>query len=789
MIQNSLSSIANASKGSPRISFPVAILILLGFTAAMFAGVLLSTEKIVLSIPHTDLFDQFAYWREFGFSQMRHGNLALWNPHVFSGAPFFGGLQSALLYPLNIVYLILPLAMAINVSVAMHVFLVGTFMYLWALHRGLHPLACLLSSVLLMFCGANFMQIQAGHLPHLCTMTWAPLVFLSIDGFFRKPMLRWCLLGMFAITMQIFAGYPQHLYFTAVTAALYSTLCMVKAKQRVRIFLGLLSMYAGASVLGAVQLLPAIQVAGESIRSGGLSYEFAARFSFPPENLITFFAPCFFGNETTIPYWGRWYLWEMFLFVGVTGLMLAVYGSFCGKRSIRRFSVAMVVTLIFLALGAYTPLFGILHGSIPGFDKFRGSSKFIFQASLFITMLAGIGFDHIARHGIIKRKTVVAILIVGMILGTAAVCIRNSAEEPNDTGWWRHAMYQVYDTSQSYLPQEHYRDPQFVRKAGFLASRSLMVGAGICVLLSFLLLLLGTSRKLPYVIAILAMAEIFVFARMSLSTFHLSSIRSPKIEKMLASHPGDYRIFNPKRPDAAMSMGVNDIWGYDSVVLKRYAEFMTFTQGNPPNEASQYVEFTRLHRLYKMLRCRFSFIPTKGKGGKVEVIESEDVMPRLQLIQDYAVMKDRDEIFDIMEGPSFDPRQKVILETHPQPEPVVSEKKGTASVIDSSSDHLTVEADLPGPAILLITDTYSDGWNARALPGSSQQEYVVMPANYILRAIPLSRGYHRIRIEYKPLTFQIGKWVSMGSFVSCMIFLGWHLRKKSIMGGHYRSFL
>ncbi|MBW2195300.1 MAG: hypothetical protein JRF37_06930 [Deltaproteobacteria bacterium] len=350
-------------------------------------------------------------------------------------------------------------------------------------------------------------------------------------------------------------------------------------------------------------------------------------------------------------------------------------------------------------------------------------------------------------------------------------------------------MYQVYDTSQSYLPQEHYRDPQFVRKAGFLASRSLMVGAGICVLLSFLLLLLGTSRKLPYVIAILAMAEIFVFARMSLSTFHLSSIRSPKIEKMLASHPGDYRIFNPKRPDAAMSMGVNDIWGYDSVVLKRYAEFMTFTQGNPPNEASQYVEFTRLHRLYKMLRCRFSFIPTKGKGGKVEVIESEDVMPRLQLIQDYAVMKDRDEIFDIMEGPSFDPRQKVILETHPQPEPVVSEKKGTASVIDSSSDHLTVEADLPGPAILLITDTYSDGWNARALPGSSQQEYVVMPANYILRAIPLSRGYHRIRIEYKPLTFQIGKWISMGSFVSCMIFLGWHLRKKSIMGGHYRSFL
>jgi hypothetical protein len=759
---------------SLRIRFLLAILILMGLAIAMFADVLFCTEEIVLSRANADLFYQFAYWREFGFNQLKQGVLALWNPHVFSGMPFLGGFQSALLYPLNIFFLVLPLAKAINFSIALHVFLIGLLMYFWTTHRGLHPLACLVSSVLLMFCGAHFMQVQAGHLPHLCTMTWAPLLFLSIDGLFEKRSLKWCLLGMFAITMQTLGGYPQHLFYTAVAAVLYSALCMFQAKQRIRIALGLLGMYAGASALGAVQLLPGIQVASESVRSCGLSSEYAARFSFPPENIITLLAPSFFGNDTTLPYWGRWYLWEMSLFVGVTGLILAIYGSFRGKRNVRRFSVVMVLILILLALGAYTPLFGILHAWVPGFNKFRGTSKFIFQASLFITMLGGIGLDHMMRRGIVHLRTILAILIAGIIVGTAAVCIRNSAEGTNALGWWQQTMHGVYDTNESYLPQEYYADPQFVEKAGFFASRSLTVAAGVCVLLSLMLLLLRTSQKLGYIIAVMAMAEIFILARTSLSTFHLASIRVPMIEKMLSAHSGDYRIFNPVNPNSAMSLGMNDIWGYDSVVLRRYAEFITFTQGYSPDKAYQYVEFSRLHRLYKMLRCRFAFIAEAGRMG---VIENKNVMPRLQLIQDYAVIQDRDQIFHMMEDPSFDPRKKVILETYPGPEPVVSEKKGAARVVDSSANHFTIEADLPDPAILLITDAYSNGWHARALPGSSHQEYVVMPANYILRAIPLSGGHHRILVKYQPLAFQIGKWISVGAVIIYMILLGWHFQR------------
>src|SRR5690606_15200919 len=101
--------------------------------------------------------------------------------------------------------------------------------------------------------------------------------------------------------------------------------------------------------------------------------------------------------------------------------------------------------------------------------------------------------------------------------------------------------------------------------------------------------------------------------------------------------------------------------------------------------------------------------------------------------------------------------------SQPQPAPQETEATGTVRIIDTSTDHLTVEAELPEPAILLITDSYSEGWRAVSLPGSQQQQYDLLPANYVLRAIPLAAGRHRLRVEYSPLAFRIGCWISIGS--------------------------
>src|SRR5436305_3632771 len=132
---------------------------LAALTLAMFGDVLFARGDRVLSSEGLDLAKQFVHWRTFGFNELRHGHLALWNPHIFSGAPFFGGFQSALLYPPNVLFLMLPPAAAVNWSIALHVFLAGVFTLAWSFRRGLHPWACFLSAVTFMFCGAHFLHI------------------------------------------------------------------------------------------------------------------------------------------------------------------------------------------------------------------------------------------------------------------------------------------------------------------------------------------------------------------------------------------------------------------------------------------------------------------------------------------------------------------------------------------------------------------------------------------------------------------------------------------------------
>jgi hypothetical protein len=753
----------------------IAVVVLLVVTVGMFVDVIVPGSTKVLSHVSGDIPDQFVYWRDFGFGQIRQGNLPLWNPHIFSGMPFLGGFQSALLYPPNLIYLILPLQKAINVGIMLHVFLAGVFMYLWTSHRRLHPLACLVSSALLMFCHPHFLHIFAGHLPNLCTLVWVPLLFLAIDGLFEKRSLGWLLLGMFAVTMQILAGHPQYVFYTGVAAALYSAFCMIRGHQRLRVALALSGVYMGAAALSAIQLFTGIQAAGESIRSIGLDFAVASMFSFPPENIITMLSPGFFGDSLHFPYWGRHYVWEMSLFVSVTGLFLAIYGAIYGDRGIRRYSVTMVLILVVLALGAYTPLFRILYSYVFGFDKFRGISKFTFQASLFLIMLSGVGLDHLIKGGPTSGRTCAVVLVAGLVIGFTGIAIRQSAMGGTD-GIWQEIMHGVIATGESYLPSWKYVDGQFVGEAGSFASKGLILCAVTCVLLSSLLFLFRASRRMIFLLVALALIEVLVFAARARPTFDFGLTQIPEMAKSPREYREGYRILNPRHPNPAMSSGAEDLWGKDPGPLLRYAEFLTFTQGLNPDHARQYLEFSRPHRLYSMLRCRNIFIPNTDGVKKYAAKESK-LMSRLQLIDDYRVMSKRDEIFAAMSSPQFDPRKTVILEQFPHPKPTRGGEAGTVKLLDSSTDHLTIEANLPYPRILLITDNYAKGWQASALPGSDQEEYDVLPANYILRAIPLSAGSHRLRVEYLPLAFSVGKWVSIFSAVTYIGVVVWHRRR------------
>ena len=752
----------------------IALLVVISFL--MFGDVLFSSGETVLSREGADLSRQFVYWREFGFRQLAQGNLPLWNPHLFSGAPFLGSFQSALLYPPNLLYLILPLGRAINASIALHVFLIGLFTYLWTSYRGLHSLACFLSAILVMFSGAHFLHVYAGHLPNLCTMAWAPLLLLSIDGLIRKPALSWCLLGASALAMQILAGHPQYVYYTLLTLGLYAGVDLLTSHRRLWAAAGIAGMCLGAAGLAAVQIASGIAASGESIRSIGLPVQFAAMFSFPPENFLTFVSPYFFGDMSQFPYWGRGYLWEMCPFFGVTGLALTVYGVFRGDRRLRFACIFCAGVLLVLALGAHTPLFFMLYRWIPGYAFFRGSAKFIFFAALFLAMLAGVGLDHLIRNSRPRQFFAAMMACAGLLLGIAAVFLLHfpfCLAAP-----WSKLITAIASSGESYLPASIFRDVTFIREAALFAARGFFPAAAVCFLLSLLLLMRGASpRWATYLIAFMAAVEVFTFARTARPTFSLNNSMMPTLAAFYASHPGDYRVLNTVTPNSALSLNAKDIWGYDPGIPLRYARFIAFTQGYDPEEATQYIPFRRYDRLYSMLRCRFVIVP---HADKIEVKELPDAMPHLLLLRDWRLIGERTRIFREMSQENFDPQRTVILEEVPDPQPKANhgDQDGYCLITDSSTDHLSIRANLPEAAILLVTDSYSRDWRASPLDGSVQQHYRVLPANYTLMAIPLSAGAHHLRLEYRPTAFIMGKWISLCSLAVFMLLLALCMRKK-----------
>ncbi len=735
---------------------------LAGLVAAMFFDVLLAPGTRVVSAHNTDLAAHFLHWREFGFGELARGNLALWNPHIYAGVPFFGGMQSALLYPPNWLFLALPAGVAANWTVALNVWLLGAFMYLWALRRGLQPFAAFVAAALAMFCAPHFLRVYAGHIASMAAMAWAPLVFLAVDAWLDSRRPGWLLLGMAAVAMQIFAGHPQTVFLTALGAGLYSLLR--------KDVLGVAALYAGGAALGAVQLLAGFQATSETVRDRPISFEVAKSFNFPAENLLTFFAPGFFGDGATHPYWGRWYLWEASAFIGIAGLALALYGMARGQLTARLPLAATAAAAALVALGDATPLFALLFDWLPWFDRFRGTGKFMFISALILALFAGSGLDRIVRERGALPAAAWTAAAAAIALGALAM-VAQSLD-------WTPLAAAVRDAGKTYLDPERYADRGFL-----LASRSFAVlGLSIAaVSLGLVAALLLWTRRRPgaaLLLGALAVAEIFAFARLNRPTFDASRLVNPELAQFLARNPGDYRILNLAHPNSAISMGAFDAWGYDPGVTRRYAEFINWSVGADPDKAVQYVDFKQFHPLLAMVRVKYVVVLENGATGIHA--GGTPALGRLELVGSYRIHKERDQILQAMGAPSFDPRREVILESEPEPRPVAGATPGRARILRQGSDFMDIEARLEQPSILLVTDAWTPSWRAVPLDAGDKRRYEVLPANYALRAVALDRGAHRLRLEYAPSAVGTGAAISLAALAAWLAaaWLAWRRRAR-----------
>ncbi len=788
----------------PRARTALAILSLGLLCAGVFGPALLDRERSLSHISG-DTSQFFFAMRDFGASEIRAGRLPLWNPYLMSGTPFVGNFQSALFYPPNAVYLVLPVADAADADYTLHAFLSALFTFLWARRRGVSRAGAVLAGTIAMFGSPFFLRVLGGQLTMVDAMAWAPLLFLAIEMVFdaardRRSLLGPVLLGTAAVGMQMLAGHPQTVFITGFSAGLYCVLRLPGATRRVRVIAALTLVAAWGTLIAAVQLLPGFQTMTESVRTGGAGAAFAATFSFPPANLVTLVAPAFFGDRVYHPYWGQWASWDAVLFFGISALVLAIYGARHASTEQRRYAPFLVVLILFLAMGISTPLYSVF-AVIPVFDVLRGVSKFLFAGTLFVALLAGIGHDLLAHRPPAGRPRRVALMLVSVLpaLAVGAAVIAVSAFTDGGEAWRQFMFRHMADSL--FIALWFNPPAEFFDSAARQAIASLVIAGAAISLIAALLWLASGRRFAAHALLAVGLVELTAFAYAYCDTFAVADMHPREAGTFYAEHPGDYRVAQFRGPDTPyarnfpMDARRSAVWGYEPVMLHRHATFLAHGVGGGMPRIPGLLEHVRwgtdivelalnsgfldVHfdpvsktfdppREFDMLRCRYAIVPEGLPNSPAGIYENPDVLPRFLLVRDYMVLENPWVILDGMSEPGFDSRRTVMLEQAPVPAPDPSKGPAAAEVIveDESSDHVTVRVTLDAPAILLVTDPYSGGWGAVALEDSVQQEYQTLPANYALRAVPLEAGAHHFRMEYRPRAFVLGVQISVAAVIA-----------------------
>lgn len=739
---------------------PVAFAVL---TLSLFSDALVVPHRVP-AIVDSDLRRQTLYWREFGFDQIRAGRFALWNPYSFCGTPFFGDPQSAMLYPPNWLNLILSPEKAADWLIVIHFFLAAYFTGLWCRSRSLSVIAATMAGTLYACSGPIISNLRPGHLSLLCSAAWAPLLFRCVDGLFEDIFkTRWLMLGIAVVTMLAVDGYPQFAYYTGLAVGLYVLLRLPGARHRMRIIASVAIMFSGAAALAAAQIIASAQVAGESIRAGGLPYDVASTFSLPPESLLTLLAPALFGDGKALPYYARWNWWETCMFLGPAALALAALGASQFRKN--RLPGTMALAMFVLAIGAYTPIYPLLYDVLPGFNSFRATDRFGLLGILFVSLLAAGGWDHLSDRLANRPRRVVIIVMsgLGILLAWAAAWISNSSDH---MAWVLQALDQTGQVLRKLPPSDR-------ALATLVAQHQLLMAAVFTILTAGLLTLYAWRRNTALIgLVILAMGQVIWFAASERVASDAPASFPPDWAAALSHVTPDQRVLEASGylSEAGPQAGFFNVAGYNPLVLGRTARFLAATQQADPESVGIQLVPRFLAPIYRMCRC--ALVTTFLPNGPIASLS--DPLPHLLLLGECQQTPDPDSALAAVLDRNFDPAQSVVLESRPDPAPQPSANAGTVRLVNQTTDELEIEADLLVPQVLLVTDAFSQGWHVVPLETSAQAAYQVMPADYCLRAIPLAAGHHHFRLEYRPEAVVVGMRISLaalGTYMAAMIWL------------------
>jgi len=793
--------------------------------------------------PHNELLSDLVLenyvWKRFIVEALRERELPLWNPYILSGQPFLANGQHSALYPLSLVFYVIPLVEAYGLFTVLQLALAAVFMYAYARTIGQSRLGGAVAAVT--FALSGFMVVSVVHPMIIAAASWLPLVLAVVERLIRtqeeqtpeqraRPVayIPWIAAGAIALGLQFLAGHLEIAYYVVLVTIFYGAcrLGVYWRSTRSNLQTGKLVLALGIMValgvgLAAVQMIPYYEVVAQNFRQGSATYQQVIDWAYKWRRLIAFLVPDFFGNPThhsyvdifsgqtvsdlrnyygqpidTI-YWGIKNYVEGGSYVGFLPLVLAALAVW--KHRTRYVRIFLALAVLSLAFVFGTPLYALLFYGLPGINQLHSPFRWVFPYTLSISVLAGCGATWLASTLSLPDKRNVRRLALALFasalvgLGGLALSLQFPGEVSDVA---ERVMLGLAKAPEAFADGRAFFSYQFRNLAIFLSA---VCGAGVSLWLAAADWRVRSTRIWPAVALGVAAAELFVLG----SSFHPAADPgilelTPPAVRFLQQDASLWRFTTLDAPNdktlnanSGMFFDLQDVRGYDSIISRQYVEFMGLLEPQGELLYNRVAPLTRESTLDSPLLdlLNVKYVVTTQRidrpgyrvayDGEVRVYENEGCLPRAFVVGQARVLPDPQERKEALLG--LRPQREVILEEAPSPG-VPADASGLwmpAEIVSYGVNEVLIQVDLAHGGYLVLSDAYFPGWKAYdTRPGESEQEIPLLRANGAFRAVALGSGEHVVRFKYTPLSLKLALFVSFLAAVVVLLLMGlWAWRR------------
>ena len=704
--------------------------------------------------PILDAIQAFYPWRRFSADSFRQGVLPLWNPYYFAGVPFLANNQSALLYPLNILFWWLPVERAFGYAASLHFFLSGVFTFLFLRHLHLSRVPSLFGACALMLSGFFVCWMQ---FPVFASVAvWLPLLLLLTSKALKNwPYGVW---AGFVLGVQLLGGHLQistYVMIAFLGFAIFRIFSGEPEERRASLPILVLILALGLG-LGAAQFLPTLEYSRFNYPRGG-TYSEVAKGAYSPLEGLLFFIPNMFGNpvdyndsaaRTFLSSTWRQELHNYFEacnYIGVTALFLAPLAILGRARKSRSLGYFFLGLGLFALLAAFpTPLNWVIYRLAPGFRQLVHVTRAVYLWGFAFTAMAALALQSLLASQL-PRRTVcyylvacVGVLVVVAILGLGLLSFRASPVP----------IYQQL---------RHYSHLQVVRFAAFSLS-----SLGLIYALSR-----KPSRCLALALLLLLLTDLFSFGRRfnPMLDPYLLKVTPPSIKicqeepqvRFVSVGPSSLNRLAPNLPSA---FGLKDIQGTDSFCPRWYWEALTRLHQDDEFGLSKGLSSP----LLDVLGVKFVLAPSgfAVPGSLIPVARPEAhlyqnprALARARWVGKALPSQSAEALQSIREG-TTDVHTTVLLPPDTQLQPATPGPTTTTaadvSILSDHSNEVIVSATATAPGFVSLSDNSVPGGRAfidgRPVP--------VLFANGTFRAVQMPAGKHLLRFAFLPSSFKVG---------------------------------